>query len=115
MEEECGKIPITKTRFKYSLREKWETFGRNLFDVVSSEMVSKSNCFVGSFYDDQKTSRSLMMFLIKVTKEFAEEELNRKKKEAAKQRRIELSYFHFDEADHDKDVTSRSEVWKNQK
>ena len=33
MEEESGKISITKTRSKYSLREKWETFGRNLFDV----------------------------------------------------------------------------------
>ena len=90
MEEESGKIPITKTRSKYSLREKWETFGRNLFDVKSSEKVSKSNCFDGSFHDNQKTSRSMMMFLTKVTKEFAEEELNRKKKEAGKQRRIEL-------------------------
>ena len=43
----------------------------------------------------------MMMFLTKVTKKFAEEELNRKKKEAGKQRRIELSYAHFDEADHD--------------
>ena len=50
----------------------------------------------------------MMMFLTKVTKKFAEEELNRKKKEAGKQRRIELSYAHFDGADHDEDVTGRS-------
>ena len=72
--------------------------------MKSNECVAKSDCFDESFYIDQKTTRKQVMYLSKVTKEYAQEENARKKREAAKQRRKELAYADFRTEDPNKEV-----------
>ena len=77
----------TNTRSTISLRKIWDTEeGVKLLDVKSSAHVKKCSkdgfSFDQTFYIDQKTSRSLRMLVTKVTKEFAEAEKARMKKEA---------------------------------
>ena len=104
----------TKTRSKNTLRQKWDSFAEKLFDVKSSNKVNNSDCFDESFYLDQSTSRSQIMYLAKVTKEYVEEEKIRKKKEAAKQKRKESAYANFsvvteNEVENEEDVSDVTE------
>ena len=89
-------IPVVSVQTRYAkgksttIRDIWELEGRKLFDVRNEKRVKKSSkegfCFDLSFYEDQKEQRKLRMVLTKVTKEFIEEDLRRKKKETIPER-----------------------------
>ena len=68
-----------------SLRKKWFTFANTLFDVKSETKVSTSY-FDKDYYDDQCSVRGMVIYLSKVTKEFALQEEKRKKDEADKKK-----------------------------
>ena len=74
-------------------RKVWDSCeGTLLFDVNSSyrvtQCVKNGYSFDKTFYEDQKNERKLRMMVTKVTKEFQEQELQRKKKEAISQARM---------------------------
>ena len=53
-----------------------------------TQCVKNGYSFDKTFYEDQKNERKLRMMVTKVTKEFQEQELQRKKKEAISQARM---------------------------
>ena len=82
-------IPVQTTRHtkrKSTIRDVWEVEGHKLFDVRSEKKVKKcikeGFCFDLTFYEDQKDQITLRMVLTKMTKEFIEEDLRCKKREA---------------------------------
>ena len=85
--ENNEKITQSQRTMRSTLRLKWdEKEGGKLFDIKCQNRViecSKTGqCFDESFYQDQRTSRSLQMLLTKVTKEYLFQEQKRMRREA---------------------------------
>ena len=80
----------TRSSVEHSLALEWGKEGKKLFDVKSErkviEVVNKGLCFDKDFYEDQCGKRDYVMVVGKVTKEFIEEDIKRKKRETVKER-----------------------------
>ena len=77
------------------LHEKWDSVGKQLFDVKSQHSVIKCAkegfCFDETFYLDQLSERKLQMLVTKVAAEYVEEK-TRMRREATKQSRKVTAY-----------------------
>ena len=75
----------TRSSVEHSVKFEWGKEGQKLFDVKSDkrvmDAVNKGLCFDKDFYDDQRGKREQVMVVGKVTKEFIEEDIRRKKRE----------------------------------
>ena len=82
---------------KRTIRNLWDaSIGGELFDVLSSQRVHSGICFDNTFYQDQKSKRTLRMITTTVTQEYIEQERQRKIRESRSQARIS-SAFYYDE------------------
>ena len=95
-------------------RDNWDTkVGNQLFDVKSDETVKSQvqagYCFDLEFYEDQKSIRSKVMKIGKVTKEFLEEEKRRNNKRSRQYLRTHYAYGLQNEP-HDEEVECESDT-----
>ena len=90
---DCNKSTMTRSKSSLvSLRDLWDQFCKMLFDVKSETRVhecsTKGLCFNESFYNDQQSEKKMELYLGKVTREYAEQEQKRMKREARQQSRL---------------------------
>ena len=90
------------------LREEWNLLeGSKVFDVKSEfgvkKCVKEGYCFDNTFYEDQKMEGKLRMMSTKVTKEFAQAEVSRLKREATAWPRRVSAFADFSTANFQED------------
>ena len=105
---DCNKSTMTRSKSSLvSLRDLWDRFGRRLFDVKSQTRVHECSteglCLDESFYNDQQSERKMEMYLGKVTREYAEQEQERMKRETRQQSRLKSAFYSTTETRHAND------------